>query len=165
MYLIHAQLAVRRGLVPAPDTAALVAASARPEEGVEHVAFHPAHHPHPTLGLFVTGPSLEYAESAALAVCRRALARQPPLRGMSLVSCGAAFVAPWFERMLDGTGREGPGWTPCAEAGSGLTEVLTPPLTGGDANSRRAVEPPAGRQGRHRGTPGRRQPHPTVPFP
>lgn len=107
MYLIHARLRPPpNGELPA-DAAARVAARARPGDGLEHVVAHPAAEGGPVIGLFLTAPSLAAAEIAAAALCHRALAADEGLDGFTLGSCAAAFVAPFYERLLSAPG--GPG--------------------------------------------------------
>ncbi|MET9149194.1 hypothetical protein ACIGZH_09725 [Streptomyces sp. NPDC058319] len=100
MYLIHTRLGGADGAVLPDGVAQLVLAAASTADGVEHVRAHPDALPHPVLALFVLAGSLEEAEARALEVCRRALADAPELRGWEAVSSGAAFVAPYYERLL-----------------------------------------------------------------
>ncbi|MGC0422786.1 hypothetical protein [Embleya sp. AB8] len=102
MYLIHARLRPRAGRALHDDTGTLVLSSARPGEGIEHVAFHPDAKPLPVLGLFVTADSLAAAEATALAVCRRAIREQDALRGIDVVGCAAPLVTAYYEHLVYG---------------------------------------------------------------
>ncbi|MFQ6148787.1 hypothetical protein ACLMNJ_38065 [Streptomyces seoulensis] len=104
MYLIHTRLGGAGAAAPPDDVAHLVLAAANAGDGIEHVGAHPEAVPHPVLALWVVAPSLREAEARALEVCRRALAGSPKLRGWEVLSAGAAFVAPYYERLLSSSG-------------------------------------------------------------
>ncbi|MFF8593060.1 hypothetical protein ACF061_16835 [Streptomyces sp. NPDC015220] len=104
MYLIHTRLGGTGGAAPPDDVTHLVLAAANADDGVEHVRAHPDATPHPVLALWIVAPSLREAEARALEVCRRTLAGSPKLRGWEVVSSGAAFVTPYYERLLSSSG-------------------------------------------------------------
>ncbi|MFC1410940.1 hypothetical protein ACEZCY_15500 [Streptacidiphilus sp. N1-12] len=110
MYLIHLQLG-SPGLCDLPEqTAAWVYSAAGSDEGVEHVSLHADARPCPVLGMYLLAESLEQAEARAAAVCRRALAVRPELRGWVLGEVRAPLVAPFYEALLDvNPGRDGSG--------------------------------------------------------
>ncbi|MFC4061546.1 hypothetical protein ACFOWE_24875 [Planomonospora corallina] len=97
MYLITARLRApesggsRPPRMPARALRDLVLALAAPEDRIEHVysAMSPAG---ADLGLFVTQPTLDDAESVAARLCRRCLGEAPGLAGWSLDGCGARLV-------------------------------------------------------------------------
>ncbi|MEV4758792.1 hypothetical protein AB0J86_27360 [Micromonospora sp. NPDC049559] len=101
MYLIHALLSGDGHAALPPDTAALVMQSAQPEDGLQHVVVHADASPGPVLGLLLLAPSLESSELAAQTIIRRALQTHDSLRGYTLVSCGAAMPAPYYNRLLE----------------------------------------------------------------
>jgi hypothetical protein len=104
MYLIHTRLACASGAAPPDDVAHLVLAAANADDGVEHVSAHLDATAQPVLALWMVAPSLSEAEARALEVCRRALAASPALRGWEVLRSGAAFVAPYYERLLSSFG-------------------------------------------------------------
>jgi hypothetical protein len=101
MYLVHALLVGNDHTALPPDTTALVLQCAQPEDGLEHIVVHADASPGPVLGLILLAPSLESSERAAEAVCRRALRTHDSLRGYTLVSCGAAMPAAYYDRLLE----------------------------------------------------------------
>ncbi len=104
MYLIHTRLACADGADPLDDVAQRVLTAANADDGVEHVSAHPDATPHPVLALWMVAPTLREAESRALEVCRRALAASPKLREWEVLASGAAFVGPYYERLLSSSG-------------------------------------------------------------
>jgi hypothetical protein len=115
MYLLHATLAGQGGRAVPHDTAALVAGSARPEDRLEHVALHlgdplggprsePGSEPggdrRAVLGLFLIADSLADAERTATELCLRALEECSELRGLRLLSCGAAMPPAYYDGLL-----------------------------------------------------------------
>ncbi|MET7301755.1 hypothetical protein [Embleya sp. NPDC005575] len=89
MYLVHAGVLNSRGLPPKNMDPALlrrlIGAHAA-GTGLEHVVVH-VDDLHLTIGLFLRSDSLARAESAALALCRRALAADARLAGHRVVHC------------------------------------------------------------------------------
>ncbi|WP_333778373.1 hypothetical protein [Streptomyces sp. IBSBF 3136] len=63
--------------------------------------FHPDAPTGPVLGLFLSGPSLRLAESAARAVVERTLDHHDSLSEVLLVSCEAVLPTPYFEWLLE----------------------------------------------------------------
>jgi len=111
MYLLHATLAGQGGRAVPRDTAALVAGSARPEDRLEHVALHlddprggprsgPGGDRRAVLGLFLIADSLAEAERTATELCLRALEECSELRGLRLLSCGAAMPPAYYDGLL-----------------------------------------------------------------
>jgi hypothetical protein len=100
MYLIHAHLSGSLGDSSAADMLELLTRCRPPNcrGGIEHVTCHAERREGLVLGIFVSAPSLQEAETTAEASCRTALAARPGL-GV-LVDCSAAFVAAFYEEHL-----------------------------------------------------------------
>lgn len=81
MYLVHVQLRPPAGRRLPDHVAGLVAGCIAPDEAVEHVTFHPEAVGGPVVGLFLLSTRLDEAEQTASAVCERAIATCPELRG------------------------------------------------------------------------------------
>ncbi|MFD5461596.1 hypothetical protein ACFWIQ_02050 [Kitasatospora sp. NPDC127059] len=109
MYLVHVALQPGSPGRPLPhDARELLLAAIRPEDRVEHVVVHPYATPDPVLGLYLLADSLTSAERRASAFCRRALATVPPFAGWRAMTAAAPLVAPFYERLLSGSGRSWP---------------------------------------------------------
>ncbi len=107
MYLIHAQVRPPDGS-PLPESAGRwVRACALAEERVEHVAVHVRARPYPVLGVYLLADCLEQAEARTADAVRRALDSQPALRGWVLIRAQAPLVAPFYERLMDGSATPG----------------------------------------------------------
>ncbi|MFF2954188.1 hypothetical protein ACFVVU_22955 [Kitasatospora sp. NPDC057965] len=116
MYLIHARIQPP-GPAPGPDAplgpgaARALLAAALPQERIEHVVVHPADGDDGcdcvVLGVFLLAERLEDAECTVAAFCRRTAEVLPALRGWTLSSVNAPLVAPFYERLLDGSGPAG----------------------------------------------------------
>ncbi|WP_328959069.1 hypothetical protein [Kitasatospora purpeofusca] len=116
MYLVHAALRpVSQGRRLPRDARELLLATARPEEGIEHLVVHPDAVPDPVIGIYLLARSLAEAEERGAAFCRRALAAVPELEHWRPARVAAPLVAPFYEQLLtcpagpDGPGRNGPG--------------------------------------------------------
>lgn len=97
MFLIHLRLRGPDGTSLPQNAADLIAESAIPEDGLEHISVHPDTEGGPTLGFFVTASGLVHAEASARRLAVRALDNSPALHGYSVLTCGAALVpGPWW---------------------------------------------------------------------
>ncbi|MFK0254073.1 hypothetical protein [Streptomyces sp. NPDC090445] len=67
---------------------------------VDHVSAHAHAMPDPVVGVYVLAESLEAAERAAEALCRRAVEELESLRGWTVTRVGAPLVAPYYEQLL-----------------------------------------------------------------
>ncbi|MCX5382580.1 hypothetical protein [Streptomyces sp. NBC_00083] len=103
MYLVHARLLGPPGAPLPLDTLDLVNAGARPDDGLEHVAVHPAARPHPVIGLYVRADSLAAAEHRAFALCRRAL-KERAFGGWSLLNAQVPLLGAYYDAMLAAPG-------------------------------------------------------------
>ncbi|WP_219670170.1 hypothetical protein [Streptomyces bambusae] len=99
MYLIHLKLRLEADRLLPSGTADLVRAAARPGDRLEHVTVHPDAPGGPVLGLFLLADRLEQAEEAADALCRRALAASPELRGAALLDRQVGLVPQYYDRI------------------------------------------------------------------
>ncbi|MFJ1705435.1 hypothetical protein [Kitasatospora sp. NPDC088346] len=108
MYLIHALLQSGPGAGELPDTTAdLIRRIARPQDRVEHVSVHRRTGFDPVVGVYLLADRLEEAEDRTAVLCRRAVEELPVLRGWRPGRVGAPLVAPFYERLLAGTGPAG----------------------------------------------------------
>ncbi|WP_052707213.1 hypothetical protein [Streptomyces rubellomurinus] len=108
MYLIHAELrAPAPGAALGADPARALLAAALPAERIEHVVVHEGTGPGAVLGVYVIAERLAEAESAVAGFCRRALPTLPAFGGWTVLRVGAPLVAPFYERLLSGTGPAG----------------------------------------------------------
>ncbi|WP_371498189.1 hypothetical protein OG871_19255 [Kitasatospora sp. NBC_00374] len=108
MYLIHALLRPGPRVAELPDTTAeLIRRIAHPQDRVEHVSVHRRPGFDPVIGVYLLADRLEEAEDRTAALCRRAVEELPALRGWQPGRVGAPLVAPFYERMLAGSGPAG----------------------------------------------------------
>ncbi len=91
MYLINSRLSAASGGMTAKDLHRLLTDIADPADRLEHV-YAETGASEARLAMFLCHPDLAAAESAAAAVCERALATYPELRGWSMEYCGAGVV-------------------------------------------------------------------------
>ncbi|MEU6760820.1 hypothetical protein [Streptomyces sp. NPDC046685] len=101
MYLIHIGLSApdRAAQLPA-ESAERILALAESDAGcpVDHVSAHVL--PDPVVGVYALAESLEAAERAAEALCRRAVEELPSLHGWTVTRVGAPLIAPYYEQLL-----------------------------------------------------------------
>ena len=104
MYLVHLRLRRADGSPPGalPDgMGAGLRASARAEDGVEHVVVHADARPHPLLGVYVIADRIEEAEANAARVWERARAARPEFGAWALIEARTPLIAPFYERSPD----------------------------------------------------------------
>lgn len=107
MYLIHVHVRLPNAADLPESAGRWVRACALVEERVEHVAVHAQATPYPVLGVYLLADCLEQAEANAAHVVTRALDSEPALHGWHLVRAQAPLVAPFYERLLDGSAAPG----------------------------------------------------------
>ncbi|MFJ9692631.1 hypothetical protein [Kitasatospora sp. NPDC101183] len=113
MYLVHAVLRRPAAGGDLPESTALLLRTLA--ESVEHVAVHRDVRPDAVVGIYLLADSLAAAEQQAAELCRRAVKELPELCGWTVGRVGVPLVAPFYERLLSGSGlpgRIGPGTFP-----------------------------------------------------
>ncbi len=76
-------------------------------ERVEHVSVHTAPPEALTVGFYIVAETLSATERVAQSVAERAVRGDARLEGCQVVSCSAALVGEYFDRLLDGAGPDG----------------------------------------------------------